>query len=51
MTVRHVLDARTREIDNIAWRNMLDLSNSRDKFLGMVCAKQVSRVINAFKNE
>jgi hypothetical protein len=51
MTVRHVLEARTREIDNIVWWNMLDLSNSRDKFLGMVCAKQVWRVINAFKNK
>ena len=51
MTVRHVLDARTREIHNIVWWNMLDLSNSGDKFPGMVCAKQVSRVISAFKNE
>ena len=51
MAVSYVLDARTKEIDNMFWWNMLDLSNSRDKFLGMVCAKQVSRVISAFKNE
>ena len=46
-----MLDARTREIENMFWWNMLDLGNSRDKFLGMVCAKQVFRVINAFKIE